>query len=239
MRAFSRSRPLTGSAWRCASAALRRAVRLSPSARGSMRRSSSSARSGSGPPERRARSRLRAALPRPPRARSERDIVVEVVAFPAAPAGGLLGKGRGAAAGPAAGRALGGAAHGSRPRPAAATAEHLQIVADDLGRIALVSLLILPLARAQAPLDVDLSPCAGTRPRSPRAARRAPRDATRCAPAARRSACRASFRWSPRAGSRLWFRSEEHTSELQSQSNLVCRLLLEKKNCDGGVTGTT
>src|SRR6266853_2391724 len=28
---------------------------------------------------------------------------------------------------------------------------------------------------------------------------------------------------------RAW-RSEEHTSELQSQSNLVCRLLLEKKN---------
>src|SRR2546427_3254660 len=33
---------------------------------------------------------------------------------------------------------------------------------------------------------------------------------------------------------RLWLlgaavRSEEHTSELQSQSNLVCRLLLEKK----------
>src|SRR5438270_7113526 len=29
----------------------------------------------------------------------------------------------------------------------------------------------------------------------------------------------------------IWFamRSEEHTSELQSQSNLVCRLLLEKK----------
>src|SRR2546430_6398503 len=28
----------------------------------------------------------------------------------------------------------------------------------------------------------------------------------------------------------LWdYRSEEHTSELQSQSNLVCRLLLEKK----------
>src|SRR2546427_4432824 len=26
-----------------------------------------------------------------------------------------------------------------------------------------------------------------------------------------------------------WGRSEEHTSELQSQSNLVCRLLLEKK----------
>src|SRR2546430_7110720 len=39
------------------------------------------------------------------------------------------------------------------------------------------------------------------------------------------------------AGTRYWWdrvddlfpRSEEHTSELQSQSNLVCRLLLEKK----------
>src|SRR2546427_11510565 len=29
-------------------------------------------------------------------------------------------------------------------------------------------------------------------------------------------------------------RSEEHTSELQSQSNLVCRLLLEKKNGRNG-----
>src|SRR5438270_6212840 len=33
----------------------------------------------------------------------------------------------------------------------------------------------------------------------------------------------------PRAGRRGRPRSEEHTSELQSQSNLVCRLLLEKK----------
>src|SRR2546430_11168508 len=32
---------------------------------------------------------------------------------------------------------------------------------------------------------------------------------------------------------RPWtMRSEEHTSELQSQSNLVCRLLLEKKKKD-------
>src|SRR2546430_7061231 len=30
----------------------------------------------------------------------------------------------------------------------------------------------------------------------------------------------------------LTSRSEEHTSELQSQSNLVCRLLLEKKKTD-------
>src|SRR3989475_9256287 len=32
-----------------------------------------------------------------------------------------------------------------------------------------------------------------------------------------------------RAGQMARLRSEEHTSELQSQSNLVCRLLLEKK----------
>src|SRR2546430_7469912 len=31
-------------------------------------------------------------------------------------------------------------------------------------------------------------------------------------------------------------RSEEHTSELQSQSNLVCRLLLEKKNVHLGLS---
>src|SRR5256886_6371107 len=34
-------------------------------------------------------------------------------------------------------------------------------------------------------------------------------------------------------------RSEEHTSELQSQSNLVCRLLLEKKNNKPGVAGSS
>src|SRR5439155_13456307 len=28
-----------------------------------------------------------------------------------------------------------------------------------------------------------------------------------------------------------WTRSEEHTSELQSRGHLVCRLVLEKKNC--------
>src|SRR2546427_8169151 len=33
----------------------------------------------------------------------------------------------------------------------------------------------------------------------------------------------------PLRAHRLRLRSEEHTSELQSQSNLVCRLLLEKK----------
>src|SRR5688572_31662829 len=34
-------------------------------------------------------------------------------------------------------------------------------------------------------------------------------------------------------------RSEEHTSELQSQSNLVCRLLLEKKKKKTNNTHTT
>src|SRR2546427_5217937 len=36
--------------------------------------------------------------------------------------------------------------------------------------------------------------------------------------------------WAERLGDARLLRSEEHTSELQSQSNLVCRLLLEKKN---------
>src|SRR5690349_23130492 len=39
---------------------------------------------------------------------------------------------------------------------------------------------------------------------------------------------RASHRWSPR-----YHRSEEHTSELQSRRELVCRLLLEKKKVGG------
>src|SRR5688572_32093730 len=34
-------------------------------------------------------------------------------------------------------------------------------------------------------------------------------------------------------------RSEEHTSELQSQSNLVCRLLLEKKKTIEGICGVS
>src|SRR5688572_32373725 len=41
------------------------------------------------------------------------------------------------------------------------------------------------------------------------------------------------WRWMPASASApVWHlkqRSEEHTSELQSQSNIVCRLLLEKK----------
>src|SRR2546430_17709111 len=40
---------------------------------------------------------------------------------------------------------------------------------------------------------------------------------------------RARSRGPPPRAADLRSRSEEHTSELQSQSNLVCRLLLEKK----------
>src|SRR5688572_32715310 len=40
----------------------------------------------------------------------------------------------------------------------------------------------------------------------------------------------ASSSFDERIADKLLPRSEEHTSELQSQSNLVCRLLLEKKN---------
>src|SRR5450432_1572758 len=45
-----------------------------------------------------------------------------------------------------------------------------------------------------------------------------------CAP---RSTCRSPA--SPTSPASRWRRSEEHTSELQSRSDLVCRLLLEKK----------
>src|SRR5688572_31331746 len=54
-------------------------------------------------------------------------------------------------------------------------------------------------------------------------------------PCPRRRGCGAGEERTPRAAPRTagrarpGRRSEEHTSELQSQSNLVCRLLLEKK----------
>src|SRR5688572_32092628 len=54
---------------------------------------------------------------------------------------------------------------------------------------------------------------------------RSPAPATR--PVRQRQQRRADDTSAPRCRSSR--RSEEHTSELQSQSNLVCRLLLEKK----------
>src|SRR5689334_24081628 len=60
----------------------------------------------------------------------------------------------------------------------------------------------------------------------------------RAAVGRRAGGCRAAARDAGRAGRCRWWwhagarfaRSEEHTSELQSQFHLVCRLLLEKKN---------
>src|SRR5256885_6580822 len=52
----------------------------------------------------------------------------------------------------------------------------------------------------------------------------------RCAPSGRPCACCRSSPATASAGGR----SEEHTSELQSPCNLVCRLLLEKKKTQIG-----
>src|ERR1700733_496304 len=103
---------------------------------------------------------------------SERDVVVE---FLAAATAGLFREGRRrrrAAAGSAAARLaacargsaapppaaapprLAACARGSAAPAASAAAEHLQLVADDLGRVAVIALLVLPLAGARAPLDV-------------------------------------------------------------------------------------
>src|SRR5690606_39758223 len=62
--------------------------------------------------------------------------------------------------------------------------------------------------------------------------------AARCGPSGRRPTtgtptASPPTAWRSKAGwtrwRRRWTRSEEHTSELQSRENLVCRLLLEKK----------
>src|SRR2546427_1957647 len=75
------------------------------------------------------------------------------------------------------------------------------------------------------PADLGNGHQAGARvavfPRADLRARDGERDALRGDPPPARGA-------GARAGRGL-HRSEEHTSELQSQSNLVCRLLLEKK----------
>src|SRR3989475_2763496 len=58
------------------------------------------------------------------------------------------------------------------------------------------------------------------------------KEAIRAVPAGfQRRRCKAKVEKTARKiGMTTITRSEEHTSELQSQSNLVCRLLLEKKN---------
>src|SRR5690606_42117791 len=54
--------------------------------------------------------------------------------------------------------------------------------------------------------------------------------ARRAGPPPRAGRARRGARSRRTAGTALRPRSEEHTSELQSRENLVCRLLLEKKN---------
>src|SRR3712207_8599942 len=53
----------------------------------------------------------------------------------------------------------------------------------------------------------------------------------RHAPARRRPGTQGVDRAARARARRYLSRSEEHTSELQSRQYLVCRLLLEKKNC--------
>src|SRR5438552_17771744 len=84
---------------------------------------------------------------------SERNIVFHVVELAGRLLRGRLGLG---------GLALGGLRLGARARRlarlagAGARPQHLHDVAADLGRVAVLPLLVLPLARAQAALDVDL-----------------------------------------------------------------------------------
>src|SRR5688500_19561471 len=66
--------------------------------------------------------------------------------------------------------------------------------------------------------------CPGSPPRSRRPVRRSRRRAPTGAPPPSSSRSRPAARRNPPSS-----RSEEHTSELQSPCNLVCRLLLEKK----------
>src|SRR2546430_11070907 len=67
----------------------------------------------------------------------------------------------------------------------------------------------------------------GTVPQNVPGGRKGHSEAIRCAAAGRHSLWRADS--GPQSQAAVG-RSEEHTSELQSQSNLVCRLLLEKNN---------
>src|SRR5256885_11097889 len=70
-------------------------------------------------------------------------------------------------------------------------------------------------------------------PRVPRLVARRNEPAARVARPHRQRAAPNRPRPLPRAAARIGAaaRSEEHTSELQSPCNLVCRLLLDKKNC--------
>src|SRR5204862_5308503 len=59
--------------------------------------------------------------------------------------------------------------------------------------------------------------------------RRSRRKIHRAEPQGGHKLCRRRVSDGAKRARRVWFRSEEHTSELQSRRDLVCRLLLEKK----------
>src|SRR2546430_4256805 len=84
----------------------------------------------------------------------------------------------------------------------------------------------LPISTPPAPVRSP-APLARAGARSRRPPTRPLRASAAAAGAGRRRRARAVPPLPPARRNRA--RSEEHTSELQSQSNLVCRLLLEKK----------
>src|SRR5690606_42053178 len=88
----------------------------------------------------------------------------------------------------------------------------------------------LYLSRFPTRRSSDLPSESGTAARRPEAARCAPANPAREATARKAATSRRDrARGSGNTTGRTRRRSEEHTSELQSRENLVCRLLLEKK----------
>src|SRR5690606_41273134 len=84
------------------------------------------------------------------------------------------------------------------------------------------------LCWSSAPAPVQSSSATGSRATSGAWMAASPPSSSE--PTARRCARRAPSSSPPTASTRRFApRSEEHTSELQSRENLVCRLLLEKK----------
>src|SRR5579875_2742670 len=89
-----------------------------------------------------------------PAARSERNLVVEIVAFVGAGEGRLPGTGKARAGGPEITIRL----RTARPAARAIKQRELRIetLQDDLGRITVLAVLVLPFARLQRALEIDL-----------------------------------------------------------------------------------
>src|SRR5580693_9108877 len=76
---------------------------------------------------------------------------------------------------------------------------------------------------------IPLRVCSEHEPPSQRNERSREAGLRRRLPRQQSPACSCRYRRAQFGRSNAYFRSEEHTSELQSQFHLVCRLLLEKK----------